>query len=315
MNLRIATYNIENLSDRHLAQRIPYLVPTLQRLRADVLCLQEVHAQDGRLDALHRLLEGTVYGDYHLHVTRDNDGHPFSVRNLVTLSRYPIVDRAQILHDLVPPPRYSSVTAIPPPTEPEPVPWPRPVLHTCIALPQGCELHVFNLHFKSKHPTPIAGQQIDRFTWKSPSAWAEGFFLSSMKRVGQAIEVRMMLDRLMADTEAPLIAVCGDFNAESHEVPIQALQGRVEDTGNPEHGMRLMVPCENAVPAPSRHTLFHQGRANLLDHLLVSRHLLARHAHSEIHNEILHDESIAFADDRKYPESDHAPMVATFLFD
>jgi exonuclease III len=35
----------------------------------------------------------------------------------------------------------------------------------------------------------------------------------------------------------------------------------------------------------------------------------------EIHNELLHDESAAFAIDRKFPESDHAPVVATFNFD
>jgi hypothetical protein len=29
---------------------------------------------------------------------------------------------------------------------------------------------------------------------------------------------------------------------------------------------------------------------------------------------VLHDESPAFADDRKFPESDHAPVVATFEF-
>jgi hypothetical protein len=29
---------------------------------------------------------------------------------------------------------------------------------------------------------------------------------------------------------------------------------------------------------------------------------------------LLHDESAAFADDRKFPESDHAPVVATFEF-
>ncbi|MEM9748885.1 MAG: endonuclease, partial [Actinomycetota bacterium] len=32
----------------------------------------------------------------------------------------------------------------------------------------------------------------------------------------------------------------------------------------------------------------------------------------EIHNEILHDESLAFAGDAKFPESDHAPVVAEF---
>jgi hypothetical protein len=39
---------------------------------------------------------------------------------------------------------------------------------------------------------------------------------------------------------------------------------------------------------------------------------LAHYRGSEIHNELLHDESVAFAVDRKYPESDHAPVVATF---
>ena len=33
---------------------------------------------------------------------------------------------------------------------------------------------------------------------------------------------------------------------------------------------------------------------------------------SEIHNEILHDESVDFADDQKFPESDHAPVLAEF---
>jgi len=46
--------------------------------------------------------------------------------------------------------------------------------------------------------------------------------------------------------------------------------------------------------------------------MLVTRNLLAHYRGSEIHNELLHDESVAFAVDRKYPESDHAPVVATF---
>jgi hypothetical protein len=36
---------------------------------------------------------------------------------------------------------------------------------------------------------------------------------------------------------------------------------------------------------------------------------------SEIHNEVLHDESAAFAIDRKYAESDHTLVVATLEFD
>jgi exonuclease III len=50
----------------------------------------------------------------------------------------------------------------------------------------------------------------------------------------------------------------------------------------------------------------------MIDHLLVSRTLLAYYRGSEIHNELLHDESIAFATEEKYPESDHAPVIAEF---
>jgi exonuclease III len=60
--------------------------------------------------------------------------------------------------------------------------------------------------------------------------------------------------------------------------------------------------------------LYHQGRGEMLDHMLITRNLLAHYRRSEIHNEILHDESAAFAIERKYPESDHAPVVATFDF-
>lgn len=35
---------------------------------------------------------------------------------------------------------------------------------------------------------------------------------------------------------------------------------------------------------------------------------------ADIHDGVLHDESVAFAVDRKVPESDSAPMVATFDF-
>jgi exonuclease III len=53
----------------------------------------------------------------------------------------------------------------------------------------------------------------------------------------------------------------------------------------------------------------------MFDHMLVTRNLLAHCRVSEIHNEVLHDDSLAFATDGKYPESDHAPVVATFDFD
>jgi exonuclease III len=73
-----------------------------------------------------------------------------------------------------------------------------------------------------------------------------------------------------------------------------------------------MVPCEQSIPESSRFTLLHRGKGRMLDHLLVSRNLLGLYKGAEIHNELLHDESIANATDKHFPESDHAPVVAEF---
>lgn len=46
--------------------------------------------------------------------------------------------------------------------------------------------------------------------------------------------------------------------------------------------------------------------------MLISKPLIPYHRNAEIHNEVLHDETIAFALDTKFPESDHAPFVVEF---
>ncbi len=82
--LRIATFNLENLDDKPgakptLEKRIAVMRPQLLRLKADILCLQEVNGQEEegeprRLLALERLVEGTPYTDYHVVSTMTKDG-------------------------------------------------------------------------------------------------------------------------------------------------------------------------------------------------------------------------------------------------
>lgn len=249
--LRIATFNLENLdaSDADgrgptLDERIAVLRPQLRRLRADVLCLQEVHGQkqatgDYALTALDRLVEGTRYADADRATTDSSDGDPYARRNLVVSSRFPIAGVDQYKHDYAPASSYRTVTADPPETDAGDVTWERPILHVRVDLGNGRLLHVLNLHMKSKQPTRVpgqGGQREDNYRWRSASGWAEGAFLSSMKRVGQALEVRR----------------------------------------------------------------------------LVSRSLPSGYRGTEIHNEVLPDESGAFRFDDVFPESDHAPVVAEF---
>lgn len=329
--MRLATFNIENLDDEPLdagsrdasfEQRAPLLRAQLARLKADVLCLQEVHGQktdsenegdDRSLRALDRLLEGTPYAAYEKVTTATTKGDPFAERNLVTLVRPGLTIAAsdQIKHKYALAPEYNFQTDNPDGGAKK-ITWQRPMLYTALTLETGETLHVINVHLKSKIPSNVAGQKLDNYTWKTAGSWAEGFFVSSMKRVGAAIEARMFIDTLIdADPEAQIV-ICGDFNAEPGEVPIQALRGEIGDTNNPALSAYVMFPCSHTIAEDQRFTLYHHGKKNLLDHMLMSRSLVARYQTAEIHNELVRDESVGYAFENKYPASDHAPFLAVF---
>lgn len=322
--LRIATFNLENFDDAGgtgqptLATRVALMRPQLERLRADVLCLQEVNTQEVNgvrtFAALEQLIAGTAYASFQRVSTTLADGStPLDVRNLVLLSRFAIASHRQIKHEITPRPAYRRVTAIPPDADAIDITWERPILEAAIVLPDGSTLHVLNVHLKSKIPTDIPGQHPSQFVWNSASGWAEGAFVSAMKRVGQALEMRMLIDGLFdLDRDARIVA-CGDFNADVDEVPLEAIRGDVENTMNPQLVSRLMIPCERNIPTSSRFSLYHHGRPVMLDHILASRSLLAFWQSSAAHNEILHDESVVMALDTTFPESDHAPVLAEFL--
>lgn len=322
--LRIATFNVENLGKpivpgASLDERVRLLRPQLLRLRADVLCLQEVDSErprgggERRLAALDALLSDTPYHGFHLVSTVSRSKGSFRDKhNLVILSRFPVEGQRQILHDLVSPPLHRRIaaegTAAP---EGTPVEWDRPILHAQLRLNDGPMLHLVNVHLRAPRAAFIAGLK-DSQAWRSMSAWAEGFFMAAVKRAGQALEVRLLVDSLFdADADA-LIVVCGDFNADVHEVPVRTIRGDEEDAGNPHLAARTLVPVERSLADSRRFSVVHHGRPQMLDHVLVSRPLLAWYRGVEIHNEALGDELVTSHAVRGSPESFHAPVVAEF---
>lgn len=328
MRLRLATFNLENLDDRPglepaLSTRIAVLRPQLQRLDADILCLQEVHGQrvrgkgPRRLAALDRLLEGTAYAGWHRVSSTSTGNHGdeawvADLHNLVLLSRLPILASRELRGELVAAPSYRLATASPPVLEPRPCTWDRPVLHATIALPDGRRLEVVNLHLRAPTAAAVAGQKAGPFCWRSTQGWAEGYFLAGVKRTAQALEARLLVDQLLdADPEA-LIAVAGDCNAEERETPLRILMAETADTGNGALAVRSLVPLERSLPRDRRFTAIHKGRAVMLDHILVSRHLLACFRALEIHAETLSDEVDPELRVERATESYHAPVVAAF---
>jgi endonuclease/exonuclease/phosphatase family metal-dependent hydrolase len=324
MSVRIATFNLENLDDRPdldppLDERIALLRPQLLRLAADVLCLQEVNGQQPKdggprgLLALDRLLEGTPYAAFQrISTTSSSEAGVANVHNLVILSRWPVSGREQLRHELVSRPAYRPATAKPPEAEAQPVEWDRPLLKVTVELPGGPMLHVVNLHLRAPLAALVAGQKQDAFTWRSIGGWAEGFFLATVKRSGQALEARLLVDRIFDEEPGALIAVCGDLNAEEREMPLRILRGDVEDTGNGHLAYRALVPLERTLPDSQRYSVLHHGHKQMLDHILVSRTLMAYCRQVEVHNEALGDELVAYATVSHSPESYHAPVVAEF---
>lgn len=321
--MRIATFNLENLDEGPgveppLAARLPILRPQIMRLRADVLCLQEVNGQRGGkgrprdLSALDTLIEALPCRDFNRAFSESPSGGPSDRHNLVVLSRFPIIATAQYRNDLVEAPAYRPATADPRAESAEPVMWDRPILHVTVSLDDGRPLHLINLHLRAPSAAPVEGQKLDPSTWRSAAGWGEGCYIASMKRSGQALEARILIDRLFdADTEA-LILVCGDLNATEDEVPVRILCGSDEDTNNGALAACALVPLERSVDRGRRYSVLHHGKPQMLDHILASQALLGWYTGIEVHNEHLSDEMVPDIDVVSAPESYHAPLVASF---
>ena len=327
--MRIATFNLESLDltpggEAALDRRIAVLAPLLDRLRADVLCLQEVNAQKRGLAAmrdregapkrepaaLRRLLAATGYDDFHLVTSSGPFGEGMAdVHNLAIVSRFPVLETRELRNDLVPPPAYQAVTAEPEEAGRLALAWDRPLLYVLLALPDGRRLHAINLHLRSPLAAAIPGQKTAPLIWSTTAGWAEGCLAATVKRSGQALEARLLVESLFdADPEA-LIAVCGDLNAAMEETPGRILRATVEDSGNPDLAGRVLDPLEEDLPPNRRFSVIHGGRPLLLDHILVSPALKAAYRSIEALNDGLPDELTMTEED---PRSNHAPLVAGF---
>ncbi|KXX72192.1 endonuclease/exonuclease/phosphatase family protein [Flammeovirga sp. SJP92] len=325
--MRIATFNIENLDfsgdDKNpsLELRKPALKNQFERMDADVVCLQEVHGQETpehssdnpsrTLSALDTILDGTKYQEYHKVSTMTQENTPRDKRNLVILSKYEILEVAQYNNDFINNLMYRKVTQIPETDDILNVNWERPIFYVKLKISDHDVMHVINVHFKSRLASNIKGQ-LSGYQWKSASGWAEGYFLSSIKRVGQALETRILIDNIFEQEPEAKIVVCGDFNAEPGQVPVEAIQGKMENTNNPNLISKELISCSRSIAESIRYSHLHHGKGNLLDHMLVSKSLFQHFKDAKIFNEQLHDESLPFAFDTKYPESDHAVFLSEF---
>ena len=99
------------------------------------------------------------------------------------------------------------------------------------------------------------------------------------------------------------------MNAEAHEAPTRILQALPEDMETQAFAARALTPLERRVPEEARFTVLHDGRPELLDHILASPALAAACRQVRILNAGLADEAHVSG---PVPGSLHAPMLAIF---
>jgi len=313
--IRVATFNLRNLGrpqgagadpaewQRTLADHEAHslaLRSTLTRLRADVLAVQEVMSGD----ELRLLLTGTAYAPYQ---STPFDPSPDIERQQVILSRFPI--HSVRLHE-----QRTTVLWVHSNTgDPVPVRWNRPIVEASIDLPGIGRTAFLALHLKSKRPSDVQGVRLTEDQgWPSLASHAEGATLSALKRVGQALEVRRLVDGLFARHHNARIVVMGDFNDSTDSVPVTIVRGDYVGAQSPLLWDQELFPVELSLPQEKQFTFVHRGGPMMIDHILISRALLPFFSSATVLNETTRDHHSAMPPDRYFPDSDHAPVVAEF---
>lgn len=317
--MRLATFNLESFgSDRFdpetLAPRLTALRPRLCELEADIVCLQEVNAQKvsgasiRQFLALDRLITGTPYEHYHRATSERAPGKgPNSRHNLVILSRYPILAQDSLFQQHARPPLWQPVTADPAYDSPQEITFERPILRTRLDAGRGGPLHLFAVHLRALRAAPVRGGKTSARTWKSTAAWAEGYQLSMLKQISQALELRLAVDAVFDQDESARIIVTGDFNASGEAVTLRLLRADPADTRTPGLEHRRLYQLDASLPLEQRQTVLHRGKGRALDHILASPAMTGRTISVRVFNAGLDAEA-----SKQDPGSDHAAMCAEF---
>jgi endonuclease/exonuclease/phosphatase family metal-dependent hydrolase len=321
--MKLATFNMESFGfDRfepeELKPRLEALRPKILELEADILCLQEVNAQKVKgqskrqFPALDLLLSDTPYASFFRATSERGQGlGPDNRHNLVILSRHPISASDCLFQHHAHPPLWQPKTANPAYDEPQNVVFERPILMAEIDIGTPKPLHLFTVHLRAPIAAMIRGSKLPDRSWKSISAWAEGYQLSVLKQTAQALELRLAVEALFDEDENAQIILTGDFNATGETGTLRLLRADPDDTGSPDFVSRRLYQLDRSLPQDKRQTVIHRGLGQALDHVLASASMTDRTVDMKVFNHGLPDE-VFDAEDSNYAGSYHAAMRAEF---
>ena len=133
-----------------------------------------------------------------------------------------------------------------------------------------------------------------------------------LKQLGQALELRLLVEALLKVDPARLLVVAGDFNCDEYAAALRLVRAAEEDVGASRLADHGLVLLDRYLPEDRRWSVLHAGRPVMLDHILASTSLYGQFRQLEVHNETLADEAVGFGKSLRSAGSYHAPVVAEF---
>lgn len=313
----VATWNLENLflpgegsgrppDQRTYDAKLEALAATINAADVDVLAVQEI----GDPEALDDLV-ARIDGDWSTELSRYPDSRGIRVG---VLSQLPITDVEDVVDfpDRLPPITVSD--------DGEAITRMRRGALRVRVTTGGGPVDVVTCHLKSKLLTYPGGRFSPRDEGERARYGAYALYL----RASEAATLREWVNRLLDDADGGgkqrSVVLCGDLNDVPRAATTQILLGpggsEIGTPGEdrPDQGdvWRLWNTAP-LIPDERRYSRIYRGRRELIDHILVSHHLLQRidAVDSLVDRPLpsVHDTPSARAD---APDSDHAPVVARF---
>jgi len=301
MRFSVATFNVKDLiadlypDPARLDAKLERLARDIDRADPDVLALQEV----GSEALVRALVAKTKRGHGAFEVAM---GSP-DARGIgcAVVSFLPVAAARVHVADQLPFPVFVQGEA---PPFPGRLPLRRAVVHAEIAVPSAPPVHLFVAHFKSKHLLWLGLPGGLAVTPASPSAETEGLVRSLVWRLSEALFVRGLVDDVVARDPEARVIVAGDLNDDPESAPVQVVRGV---------GAGRLSACAEAIPLERRYSILHEGRAQQIDHLLVTESLGRGLVSAAFLNEELRDHGPFDPDHHVVThDSDHALLLAQF---
>lgn len=289
VTLTVSTWNVENFfshrdrddpqwnrscprTQKEFDQKRDGLAETINRIKPDVLALQEVGDEQALKDLL-VCLPPEYNRSYAIASTIPGDPHPIRV---AFVSRLPIETEEEIA--AFPDGSLHISYANGGPAKAADTQFKRRLLRITVQLADKSKVTLIAAHLKSKLITYPSRAGVPRYQPLSENERAEEAGKALLTRTGEAVALRVLANKILEAAPETRLIVLGDFNDELQAATTQIIAGpagseigtgafRVKDAGDSTRLFDVLLAIKDPALRVSR---MHEHTPELIDHIFAS---------------------------------------------